>query len=156
MFEAQQEAERARSKWVWVVVPLIGILIAAGVLYYMRSGTKLTPQAITAARTAAAGKSDPVKDLKISDPKVDKDYTGTAAMCAVTIENKSDTFTYSDIAYETTYMSADNQVLAENQGKLDLSITPGAQRTAQFRDALFPPGTAYFKFRVTGATGTVE
>jgi hypothetical protein len=74
-------------------------------------------------------------------------------MWSVDIKNSSPDYTYSNIAYETTYAGADNSILGTNQGKIAaVSIGPGEEQTANFRDALYPAGTAWYKIKITGAT----
>ena len=51
-----------------------------------------------------------------------------------------------------TYIGAENRVLLVNQGKIPITIGPGDDQSAQFRDTLYPSGTIWFKIRVMGAT----
>jgi len=97
-------------------------------------------------------KADPVHDLRVVSAKMDKDFSGTTAMWSVDIKNSSAELTYSNIAYETTYIGAENRVLLVNQGKIPITIGPGDDQSAQFRDTLYPSGTIWFKIRVMGAT----
>lgn len=81
-----------------------------------------------------------------------KDRTGTTAVWAVTIENKSAAYSYKNIQYETTYVGADNNAILINKGTIAETIPPGEQKNSEINDALYPAGTVWYKFRVTGAT----
>ncbi|HKV04166.1 MAG TPA: hypothetical protein VJO53_03545 [Candidatus Acidoferrales bacterium] len=156
MFEASQQSEQS-SKSSWLIAILIIVVLAVvGTLAYRnsKSSTKTEAPAAAAPKATAQSNADAVKDLHIVNAKMDKDYTGTTAVWSVDLKNESSTFTYSQIAYETTYAGADNSILAQNHGTMALSLAPGDEESTQFRDALYPSGTAWFKFRVTGAASS--
>jgi hypothetical protein len=137
---------------------VVAAAAAAGVLYTTsKSGSKL-PAPVTTAATApaAAGKADPVHDLKILSARMEKDRSGTTAVWLVDIDNKSKAYTYSSIQYETTYVGPDNAALLVNKGTIPFNLAPGEERNTQIRDVLYPAGTAWYKFRITGATSTVQ
>jgi hypothetical protein len=87
---------------------------------------------------------------------MEKDRLGTTAVWLVDINNKSKTYTYSSIQYETTYVGPNNAALVVNKGTIPLQLGPGEERNAQIRDVLYPEGTAWYKFRIIGATPTVQ
>ena len=60
------------------------------------------------------------------------------------------------IQYETTYVGPNNAALVVNKGTIPLQLVPGEERNAQIRDVLYPDGTAWYKFRIIGATPTVQ
>jgi hypothetical protein len=103
-----------------------------------------------------AGKADPVRDLKILSARMEKDRTGTTAVWLVDVDNKSNAYTYSSIQYETTYVGSDNAALLVNKGTIPFNLSPGEERNTQIRDVLYPAGTAWYKFRITGATPTAQ
>jgi len=119
-----------------------------------KSGSKTQTGAPAAAAPTSAAGADPVHDLRIISVKMDKDPTGTVAVWAIDLRNMSHTYSYKDIAYQTTYLGADNSVITQNTGKINLSLDPGDEQTTQFRDLLYPSGTAIFKFAVTGASSS--
>jgi hypothetical protein len=153
MFEAAQEQKQSKSnRMIVTIFFLVAAAAVGGVLYTMsKSGSK--PAApVTAAAPAAAGKADPVHDLRIVSARMEKDGTGTTAVWLVDINNRSKAYTYSSIQYETTYVGPDNAALLVNKGTVPLTLAPGEEQNAQIRDVLYPAGTAWYKFRVTGAT----
>jgi hypothetical protein len=159
MFEAAQEQKQSNKTRILVTVfVVIAAAAVAGVLYTAsKSGKKATaPVTAAAAAPAAAGKADPVHDLKILSARMEKDRSGTTAVWLVDINNKSKTYTYSSIEYETTYVGADNAALLVNKGTIPFNLGPGEERNSQIRDVLYPAGTAWYKFRITGATPTVQ
>jgi hypothetical protein len=160
MFEETQEEDKQSSKrGVIIVITVVIVLAIVGTLIYLDSKGALTSSSSSTAATTTgtpvpAGKADPVSDLRILNTKMDKDYTGTTAMWLVDLKNASPTYTYSHIKYETTYGGADNNILGQNQGEIAITIGPGEEQSAQFRDALYPTGTAWFKVKITGAAAT--
>jgi hypothetical protein len=151
MFEAPQPQVQGSRTGLWIGVGIVVVLaVAVGTLVYMNS--KGSAKGPAPAATPASAKADPVHDLQVVTAKMDKDLTGTMAMWTVEIKNGSLDFTYNNIGYETTYVGADNKVLLVNQGKIPDSIGPREDHSAQFRDALYPSGVAWFKIRITGAT----
>jgi hypothetical protein len=155
MFEAAQEQKQSKSnRMIVAIFFLVAAAGVGGVLYTMsKSGSKpAAPASAAAAAPAAAEKADPVHDLKIVSARMEKDRTGTTAVWLVDINNRSKAYTYSSIQYETTYVGPDNAALLVNKGTIPLSLAPGEEQNAQIRDVLYPAGTAWYKFRVTGAT----
>jgi len=159
MFEASQEQKQSNTNRILVTVfVVIAAVAVAGVLYMTsKSGSKPTaPVTAAAAAPAALGKADPVHDLKILSARMEKDRSGTTAVWLVDIDNKSKAYTYSGIQYETTYVGADNAALLVNKGTIPFNLAPGEERNTQIRDVLYPAGTAWYKFRITGATPTAR
>jgi hypothetical protein len=39
-----------------------------------------------------------------------------------------------------------------NKGTIPFNLAPGQEQNTQIRDVLYPAGTAWYKFRITGAT----
>jgi hypothetical protein len=157
MFEPQQE-EKASGKGMLVVVAVLVLAIAAGAVYYFMNA-KGSAQATAPTSTATVNadcKPDPVKDLKIQRVTMDKDRNGTTAVWLVSIENRSKACTYSAVKYETSYIGAGNVVLSANNGTLATSMEPGEQKSSEIRDALYPTGTALYKFRVLDAKSNAK
>ncbi|MBZ5501246.1 MAG: hypothetical protein LAN59_03255 [Acidobacteriia bacterium] len=160
MFESPVEKEPSSRKEMFVGVGIVVVLAVVGFAIYLHFGGRgaATPAA-TPAQTASATneKADPVKDLRVVSAKMDKDYTGTTAMWLVEIKNQSQTYAYSKIAYETTYAGADNSILLQNKGEIAaLTINPGETQSTQVRDALYPSGTAWYKFKIVDAKATAQ
>ena len=158
MFEPSQEQQQAGRKRVQLSVILVaGFLAVSGALFYM-SRRSAKPQAPPAASAAAPvkGEADPVHDLKIQRATMDKDRTGTIAVWLVSIENRSTVYTYSAIRYETEYIGADNKPILVNQGTIPITIGAGQLLNREVRDALYPTGTAWYKFKITGAKSSVQ
>jgi len=159
MFEAAQEQKQSKSnRMVVTVFFVVAAAAVGGVLYTMsKSGSKSTaPVSAAAAAPAAAGKADAVHDLKILSARMEKDRSGTTAVWLVDINNKSKAYTYSGIQYETTYVGPDNAALLVNKGTIPFNLAPGEEQNAQIRDVLYPAGTAWYKFRIIGATPAVQ
>jgi len=159
MFEAAQEQKQSNTSHVLItVLVVIAAAAATGVFYTSsKNGSRSTPPVAAAtAAPAAAGKADPVHDLKILNARMEKDRSGTTAVWLIDIDNKSKTYSYSRIEYETTYVGADNAALLVNKGTIPFNLAPGEEQTSQIRDVLYPAGTAWYKFRITGATPTAQ
>jgi uncharacterized protein (UPF0333 family) len=156
MFEAQQQKEGSGNFGMWIGVAVIVVVVAALAYYVLGSkGSKSSSgAATTSASSAPAANADASKDLRVVSVKMDKDVTGNIAVWSVDLRNMSHTYAYKDITYQTTYLGADNSVLAQNTGKINLNLDPGEEQTTQFRDLLYPSGTALFKFNVTGASAS--
>jgi 2',3'-cyclic-nucleotide 2'-phosphodiesterase (5'-nucleotidase family) len=156
MFEATQGEKESSSSKLWIGIFVVVAVCALGVLYYVMSKRPPKPPAPSPeAMAAATAKADPLKDLKVQRASMDKDRTGTTAAWLVEIENRSTEFTYSDIKYQTDYMGADNKAVLVNQGTIDATIAPGDVKHCEFNDALYPAGTAWFKFKITGAKASI-
>lgn len=159
MFETPETKGESSGMGMWVGILVVIVVLVGGVVFYMtsKSGTN-QPGSSTASAAAAAPasgelKPDPVHDLRIVSNKMDKDYTGTTAQWSVEVRNLSQVYTYSNIAYETTYVAADGNVLASNKSTIpSFSLGPGESQSTSFRDALFPTGTALYRLKITDAT----
>jgi hypothetical protein len=158
MFEIPQEQKQSSSSRLLVTIfVVVAAAAAGGVLYKMsKSSDKPAAPVTAAAAPASAGKPDPVHDLKVLSARMEKDRTGTTAVWLVDIDNKSKAYTYSKIEYETTYVGPDNAALVVNKGTIPFNLAPGEEQNAQIRDVLYPAGTAWYKFRITGAKPTAE
>ena len=155
MFEvAQQQKQSSSSRMLVTIFVVVAAAAVGGALYTLsKSGNKpAAPATAAAASPEAVGKADPVHDLKILSARMEKDRTGTTAVWLVDIDNKSKAYTYSKIEYETTYVGPDNAALVVNKGTIPFNLAPGEEQNAQIRDVLYPAGTAWYKFRITGAT----
>jgi hypothetical protein len=159
MFEAAQEQKQSTFNRMLMTILVVVAVAAAGVVFYTmskRGDKRAAPVTASAAAPVAAGKADPVHDLKVLSARMEKDRTGTTAVWLVDIDNKSKAYTYSKIEYETTYVGPDNAALLVNKGTIPFNLAPGQEQNAQIRDVLYPAGTAWYKFRITGATPTAQ
>jgi hypothetical protein len=157
MFETPQEIKPSASKGLWIGIAVAVIVVGVGAYFFIASrGAKQAPAAAT---TAAQPKeaADAVRDLKVQRAAMDKSQNGTATAWLVTIENKSQSYTYSDIQYETTYVAADDHALLINKGTIAATtLAPGEQKNCQINDVLYPAGTVRYRFRITGATSSIQ
>jgi len=156
MFETPQEIKPSASKGLWIGIAVAVIVVGVGAYFFIAlRGAKQAP---AAASTAAQPKeaADAVRDLKVQRATMDKSQTGTATAWLVTIENKSQAYTYSDIQYETAYIAADDHALLVNKGTIATSLAPGEQKNSQINDVLYPAGTVRYRFRITGATSSIQ
>jgi len=152
MFETPEEVKPKASMGLWLGIALVAIIVAVAGFFFLKSKGAADQQASAASATAAAkGNADPVHDLKIQRATMDKDRSGTMAVWLVTVENKSPTYSYSKIEYETTYVGANNTAILVNKGTLPGTLAPGEQKNSEIKDAFYPAGTAWYKFRITGA-----
>jgi hypothetical protein len=158
MFEAGQDEKQDTSTKMWIGIFVIVAVAALGALYYtMTKGTAKGPAPAAAAATEAPkGDPDPVHDLKVQHVTMEKDRTGTTAVWAVTIENRSQSYAYSNIKYETTYLGPNNKTLLVNQCVITATIDPGAQVSPEIRDGAYPAGTVLYKFKITDAKSTAQ
>jgi uncharacterized protein (UPF0333 family) len=158
MFDTPDTKGESSGMGKWVAVLVVLVLIVGGVVFFIGkkdAGTNATASTASAAAAPAQTSSDAVKDLRIVSKKLDKDYTGTTAMWSVEIRNLSSTYTYSNIQYETTYIGGDGSGLGDNKGTIpQLSLDPGESQSTQFRDTLYPSGTALYNIKILGATAT--
>lgn len=156
MFETPETKGEQSATGMWVGILVVVALIVGGVLFYMgrKDGAKnATPAAAASAAAPAQTSADAAKDLRIVSRKMDKDYSG-AAMWTVELRNLSRVYSYSNIQYETTYVSADSTLLATNHGSIpSLTLDPGESQSGQFREAL-PSGTALYTVKITAATAS--
>lgn len=159
MFEAAQEQKQSSPNRMLVgIFVIVAAAAVGGVLYTMSKGNNKPAAPVTAAAAApsAAGKADAVHDLKVLSARMEKDRSGTTAVWLVDVDNKSKAYTYSSIQYETTYVGPDNAALLVNKGTIPFNLAPGEERNAQIRDVLYPAGTSWYKFRIIGATPSVQ
>lgn len=158
MFETPKEVKPHASKGLWIVIAVVVVLGAASGYFFMQSrGAAKKPAAAAAGATAQVqGDADPLRDLKIQRATMSKDRNGTMSVWAVTIENKSTGYSYSNIKYETTYIGGDGRVLMVNKGAIADTIAPGEEKSSQANDPLYPEGTARYNFKITGATAAAQ
>ncbi len=150
MFEVPQDKQETKTMRLLIGGALLGVLLVLAVIYFAsrRGAEGLAVSPVPAATCAP----DAVNDLKPVNVKMDKDYSGTWAVWAVRLRNASAACAYSAIEYETTYVRGDDTVILVNKGTLPRSIAPGEEENfPALRDVLFPPGTAWFRFKITGA-----
>jgi hypothetical protein len=158
MFETPKEVKPSASSGLWLAIFAVVLVGGIGGYLFITSkgkGSQAPPSAATAP-VAAATNADPIHDLKVQRVTMNKDRTGTVAAWLVTIQNKSAFHTYSNIQYETTYVGADNNAILINTGKLEMTLLPGDQKNAEIHDALYPAGTAWYKFRITAASSAAQ
>jgi hypothetical protein len=158
MFESPQEQVPDNKVGIWIGVAIVAVIAIASYIYVNHKPASNAPA--SAASTASMGGEtsvpggDPVKDLRVVSVTMQKDYTGTTAQWLVDLKNNSATYTYSKIAYETTYIGANDNVLLVNHGTMNLTLGPGEDQSTQFRDALYPDGTTIYRINVTGASSS--
>lgn len=157
MFEATQPESGSGGTKKWVALFVVVAAAAVGVLLYTMSkgGAKLRAPVASAA-SAPTGPADPVHDLRVFTARMEKDPSGTTAVWLLDLSNRSNAYTYRDIQYETTYVGGDNHVLAVNKGTLSFSLAPGEEKHSELRDVLYPAGTAWYKFKITGANAKTQ
>jgi hypothetical protein len=152
MFETPQEIKPSASKGLWLGIGVVVLVLGIGAYVFIASrGSKQMP----AVAAQPKGTADALKDLKVQRTTMTKDRNETAVW-VVTIENKSDSFSYSNIQYETTYVGGDNNALLINKGTIPVTLAPGEQKNSEIKDAPFPAGTAWYKLRITGATPSAQ
>jgi len=156
MFEEPKEIKESSLNRLFIGIVVIVLLAAVGAYFYVQSRSSANKQASAAEGAKAQLKdADAVRDLKIQRATMNKDRNGAMTVWAVSVENKSNSISYSRIKYETTYVGADNRVLMVNQGIINDSVGPGEQSTLQANDPLYPAGTATYRFKITGATAAI-
>jgi hypothetical protein len=157
MFETPEEVKQKEPKGFWIGIVVVVAALAVGGYFFVKSRGNINKQTSAAGASAVVkGNADPVHDLKIQRTTMNKDRNGTMAVWLVTIENKSQVYSYSKIEYETTYVGADNHAILVNTGTLPGTITPGEHKNSEINDALYPAGTAWYKIRITGATSAAQ
>jgi hypothetical protein len=151
MFEVPKKDEQETKKMRELIgAATLAIILVVVVFYFTSQRGAQGP--MVSATPAAPCVPDPVNDLIVVGAKMDKDRSGTTALWVVHLRNKSRGCAYASVAYETTYIRADDSVVAVNKGTLPGTIAPGEEkRYPEFRDILFPTGTTWFRFKVTGA-----
>jgi hypothetical protein len=158
MFETPEEVKQKEPKGFWIGIAIAAIAIAGGAVFYTMSRGGAQKQASAATIPAASPKvaADPIRDLKVPRATMNKDRNGTTAVWLVTIQNKSADYSYSNIKYETSYIGGDNVAILTNQGTIAATIGPGEQNSSQINDALYPAGTSWYKFKITGAASSAQ
>lgn len=156
MFETPQEIKPSASKGLWIGIAVAVILVGVGAYFFIASRSAKQTPAAASATAQPKEDADAVRDLKVQRSTMDKSQNGTATVWLVTIENKSQTYTYSNIQYETTYVGADDHALLINKGTLTASLAPGEQKNSQINDVLYPAGTVRYRFRITGASSSAQ
>jgi uncharacterized protein (UPF0333 family) len=157
MFETPEEVKQKEPKGFWIGIVVVVVIIAVGGYFFVKSRDNAAKQASAANAPAVAKRNaDPVHDLKIQRATMNKDRNGTMAVWLVTIENKSPSYAYSKIEYETTYVGADNNAILVNKGTLPGTLAPGEQKNSEITDAFYPAGTSWYKIRITGATPAAQ
>jgi len=157
MFETPEEIKEKGSKGLWIGIAVAVAVVAVGAYFFIRSrGVAIKQASAASAPAVVKGNADPVHDLKIQRATMNKDRNGTMAVWLVAIENKSSVYSYSKIAYETTYVGADNNAILINKGTIPATIGPGEQKNSEINDALYPAGTAWYRVRITGATPAAQ
>ncbi len=157
MFETPEEVKQKEPKGFWIGIVVVIAVLAVGGYFFVKSRGNINKQASAVGASAVVkGNADPVHDLKIQRATMNKDRNGTMAVWLVTIENKSQVYSYSKIEYETTYVGADNNAILVNKGTLPATIGPGEHKNSEINDALYPAGTAWYKIRITGATPAAQ
>ena len=154
MFEGSQEEKTTASMGMWTGVGVVALAIGIGGYMFVSKAKSAKPGPLVAAQPT--GPADPIHDLKVQHATMGKDRTGTTAVWVVSIENKSASYTYSKIQYETTYVGANNTAILINKGTINASIEPGEQKNSEINDALYPAGTAWYKIRIIGAKASVQ
>jgi len=151
MFEEPKKDEQETKKMREIIgAATLVIILVLLVFYFTAERGALGPMG--SAAPAAPCVPDPVNDLTVVNAKMDKDRTGTTALWIVRLRNKSSGCAYTAVGYETTYIRADDSVVAVNLGTLPGTIAPGEEQGyPEFRDILFPTGTVWFRFKITGA-----
>ena len=139
---------------MWTGVGVVALAIGIGGYMFVSKAKSTKPVPVAAAQPT--GLADAVRDLKVQRATMGKDRTGTTAIWMVNIENKSASYTYSNIEYETTYVGANNTAILINKGTIKASIEPGGQKNSEIADAMYPAGTAWYKIRITGAKASVQ
>jgi hypothetical protein len=154
MFEVPEDKEEVKKEREWIGISIVVLVLVVGIVFYVmsRHSAKGLASIAPTVKTAA----DPVHDLKIRRTTMNKDRAGTTAVWLVTIENESSVYTYSDIHYETAYMGADDRPLLVNQSTISVSLGPGEERSCEIRDALYPTGTSWYRFRITDAKSAIR
>lgn len=155
MFEGPKEDKELglHKAWIGAFVVIAAIIVLVGFRALQKGPAKENAQSSSATEAANA---DPVRDLKIERATMQKDNLGTTAVWLVTFVNKSNKFTYSNITYQTQYIGRDNNLIFENKGTIPISIGPNGENSSEVRDAAYPTGVAWYKFKVTGAKAKVE
>jgi len=156
MFEVPVDKQENKLQYERIGISIVVLLVIAGGVYYFMSKRASQQPAAAAPAAAPAGPADPVHDLKIVRATMNKDPLGATAVWLVTIENKSASYTYTGIRYETSYIGADNKAIVVNQGTVPGTYAPGEQQNSEIRDTLYPNGTSWYRFKILDAKSSVR
>ncbi len=156
MFEVPVDKQESKLQYERIGISIVVLLVIAGGAYYFMSKKTAQQPAATAPVAAPSGPADPVHDLKIVRATMNKDRMGTTAVWLVTIQNKSNAYTYSSIRYETSYIGADNKPILINQGTVPGTYAPGEEQNSEIRDTLYPNGTSWYRFKILDAKSSVR
>lgn len=151
------------AKWVLAAASVIGVAgmtwYFAGTIWYFLTGPPASQSQHVDGK--AGGKSapsairqgaDPLRDLKLLSS--DFRQTGITADWLVTIENKSASYSYTNIQYETTYSGDPNEMPLVNRGTIAETILPGEQKSWLIHDGNYPAGAVRQQIAITGATAS--
>jgi len=155
MFEVPVDKQESKLEYERIGISVLVLLLIAGAAFYFLSKQSARQQSAPVA-AAPAAPADPIHDLKIVRVTMSKDPTGTTAIWLVTLQNKSNAYTYSNIRYETNYIGPNDTPILVNQGSIADSFTPGDEHNSQIRDTLYPNGTAWYKFKIVDAKASAR
>ena len=153
--EEQEQKEETR-KLTWITAIIVGVLVVVGGIVYFTSRPKAkAPQAATTVAAKPHAAPDPVNDLKIVRAIMGKDPTGVRVMWSVQLQNKSDTYTYSNIQYEARFIGPDGKTRTANRDTIKGSIAPGEEKKIpEFLDGIYDANAATYQFVLLGAEST--
>jgi hypothetical protein len=154
MFEVPVDKQESKLKYERIGISILVLLVIAGAAFYFMP--KQTAKQSAPVAAAPTGPADPVHDLKIVRVTMNKDPMGTTAVWLVTLQNKSASYTYSNVKYETSYIGADDKPVLVNHGSITETFGPGDEHNSQIRDTLYPNGTAWYKFKIVDAKSAVR
>ena len=157
MFEVPVDKQENKLQYERIGISILVLLvIVGGVYYFISKRASQQPAAAASAAAAPSGPADPIHDLKIIRATMNKDPLGATAVWLVTIENKSVSYTYSGIRYETSYIGPDNKAIVVNQGTVPGSYAPGEQQNSEIRDTQYPNGTSWYRFKILDAKSSLR
>src|ERR1700722_14833833 len=110
MFETPKPKDASSQKTMWIIIIVVIVVVGVG-FYFYTSGSKTAAPATASAPAAASGPADPANDLRVTSVKMEKDPSGTTAEWLIDLRNRSNSYAYSHITYETTYIGADGTTL---------------------------------------------
>ena len=154
MFEVPVDKQETKIEHERIGISILVLLLIAGIAYYFIAKHSVRPR--VSAPAVATAPAAPVKDLKIVRATMTKDRLGSTAVWLVTLRNQSPTYTYTNIRYETSYIGRDNNQILVNQGTVPATYGPGDELNSEIRDALYPDGTAWYKFKIIDAKASVR
>jgi hypothetical protein len=155
MFEVPIDKQESKLEYERIGISVLVLLLIAGAAFYFLAKRSARQQTAPVAAVPTSP-ADPIHDLKIVRVTMNKDPMGTTAVWLVTLQNKSTSYTYSNIRYETNYIGANDKPILVNQGSIQDSFTPGDEHNSQIRDTLYPNGTAWYKFKIVDAKATAR